>query len=369
MNNNLIGIIRGEGSGNLLADIFIDFLTALASKHDKQIAFQEDFDPETGKVYTYHSFNSLKKKAGDDLDEYKKISKIEADRLAGKMDQWYHENGIRAVFRTSVNAEALYRFRQKVKAAKEFLIKIPGGRRILFIRDEAEGFYANSKYDSSEEEIVFCGKFTKKHQQGLARCAIRRADQRLREGYKKFGILKHHLFGNQMEKWLTEIIPDIKMFQPDSGAIYLNNCILSNGENGKFNSHHLLDTDLLVICGNEVGDFMYEQIIAILNIDAHLELFSANLYLAVGITGDDLIGYQTIHGSADDKEDPDEIIPNATLRAAAAIAEDYLDIKDAKERVDDAITYTKVRSLQKQSDILEFVYKFLELEKVYLLCS
>ena len=361
-----IGVIRGGGSGNLLSNIFKDFLSAIANKHGIKVLFKEDLKNDNT-PYIYHSFKSLVEAVGSSkTEDYRSVSKQDVDRLKKVLEEWHLKDKVKAVFRTSINAEALYQFRQEVKAVKEFRIAPDESRTILFIRDEAEGFYANQTYSSTADTINFSGTFTKKHQQEIAEYALNQADKHLKKGYGIYGIYKHHLFGNQIESWLTEKIPTIQMYQPDHGMIDLFSLLRNNGLYGELNQPNTgMSKDLLVICGNEVGDFIYEQIISVLNVNARLELYSRNIYLNNPFKGD-LVGFQTVHGSADDKEDPEEIIPNATLRIAAAIAEDYLGIEGIEKDVDQAITFTKIKSLNKNSEILNFVYKELNLKKVNL---
>lgn len=358
-----IGLIRGAGTGDRLVELFKEFLRLIVDQEDGRrksinlsplsIRFAED-KKRNGKVKVYHSFTSLVEAVEGDKEAFKKTSEKEVKRLKKLMARWYG-NEVSVVFRTAINAEALYLFRQEVKSVKEFTF-IPTSdkaKKVLIVRDQAEGFYANTDYRHNEKEIWFEGKFTKKHQQNLIRYALRRSEEILGEGAAKWAIYKHHLFGNQLEKWIQEVDNAIEVWQPDNGLTYLLNFVYDALPN--------VPDNLLVVCSNEVGDLIYESILGTLNIEAKLELFTKNILLAKPYNGNLKI-YQTIHSSADDIAGTEKILPYATLRIAADIAEKELQIPGVRARTEKAIVYSKRKLLKETNKIVNCIYREMKLK-------
>ncbi|MCB9353083.1 MAG: hypothetical protein H6575_00760 [Lewinellaceae bacterium] len=346
-----VGVIVGAGTGRRLADIFKTFLQGLVDAYsDRPIKFEFDMNDD-GSEYMYHSYQSLLDAAGDDTAKFDELSTKQAERLVGLTTKWYNK-GVRTIFRTSVNAEALYLFRQKVKAVKEFGLETNSGSRILFVRDQAEGFYANESYRiENDAEIHFNGSFTKAHQQQVSEYALQAAQRFIGENrFRKWALYKHHLFGNVLENWIRDVDPEIKAFQPDNGLPELNNIISKEQKPGGEAQH------ILIICSNEVGDIVYETILGIVNIEPKLELYSRNIYLAPPFSGN-IQEYQTVHGSADDIGGTEKIIPYATLRIAADIAEKQFNIANAKDTLELAISETKRKRLTNTSRIVSEVNK------------
>lgn len=346
-----IGIIVGAGTGGQLANIFKDFLSRLVAKYtDKSVEFLDDLD-ENEHPFVYHSYQSLVTATGNDTSQFNKISRSEVARLVNLTKKW-HKSGVKTIFRTSINAEALYLFRQKVKAVKIFGLETVSGSRILFVRDQTEGFYANTVFNLSKDlnEIYFSGKFTKEHQQRVMRYAINEANIFMQEQpFEKWAIYKYHLFGNILEKWLLEVDNAIIANQPDNGLTELNS-ILSKERRAESTKRNIL-----LVCSNEVGDIVYETILGILNIEVKLELYSRNLYMSRFFRGG-MLEYQTVHGSADDIAGTENVLPNATLRIAADIAEKDFGIGGAKDLLEYAIGETKRKKLNETSPILAEIY-------------
>ena len=218
-----IGVIIGAGSGKRLAGIFEEFLTKLAQSHGVKVEFLKDPDENASPPY-YHSYQSLEAHCIEEISKgnsanFKEISEKEVEVLFNTVTKW-HEAGVKAIFRTAINAETLYLFRQKVKAIKEFTINTQHGRKILFIRDQTEGFYANKSYSVNEEagEITFEGKYSKVYQQEIVEYAARRASEKFNgQPFKKWAIYKHHLFGDTLHSWIKEVDKELTLYQPDTG--------------------------------------------------------------------------------------------------------------------------------------------------------
>lgn len=347
-----IGLVIGGGSGRWLAHIFKGFLEFFINdccngKFDKRIILysNEELGNPTDQdtAATFSSYNTLKKRGKDTAATMQKISVEEAQRLEALYQAWQAE-GVEVVFRTSVNAEALYSFRAKVGAIKEVfftkkqfihsnLDKAPQSenkdtlQRVLMIRDQIQGFYTNENYttdnDKAPETIHFQGSFSKQQFEDIITFAKERGEKRLREGFNIWVSYKHHLFGNIIEKWVKTIDPTIQVYQPDTGFTELF-AYLDNPKQQK---------DLLFIAGNEVGDLMYEPIIEIVNSTGRkLDLYSKSFMLNLPNKTNNAYLYelQTVHGSADDlieKNRQEEILPYATLRIAAAILENQWGIQ------------------------------------------
>ncbi len=359
-----IGIIRGAGVGNKLADVFIRFLELVIDKENTKrltcnepylkVNFHEDKDRQ-GRPYVYDSFKSLTEYNKD----FKKKSQEDAEKLESTVKKWFLDHDIKTIFRTSINAEALYLFRQKVKAIKEIALETPVGGRMLIIRDQAEGFYANSTYSAHEELIHFGGFYTKFHQQKLVEYALTKASNHFGEHeFKCLAIYKFHLFGNFLENWIMEaaekrctIIP----YQPDNGLtelIQFINKSIFNKKNTK---------NLLVICSNEVGDVILESIMTSINIASpKTELYSKNIYLDTSFN-EQITEFQTVHGSADDLEDSkgninESLNPIATFRIAAYIAEQVLKVENAREKMEEVIVGLKMKGLKNTTPIIDFIF-------------
>jgi isocitrate/isopropylmalate dehydrogenase len=324
-----IGLIRGGGTGGQLLAIFENFLTVVAQELGKEILFVRDTDKK-GREYIYHSYKSLSAVAVTERD-FKQLSKKDAKRLQTTMERW-NEEGFRHVFRTSINAEALYYFRKKVGAVKESIVPSVHGNLLIFIRDQTEGFYTNDRYRVTDEKITFTGSYTKAAQHRVAKYALQRGREIFKtEDFECWGLYKNHLFGNTLEKWFEELDEvkkhkesgDFKIIQPDTGFSELIKFMLNENATQR---------KLVVFCSNEVGDIIHEPILNMANVDAKIDAYTKNIYLNFWKKNknlDEFTEYQTVHGSADDIADGESdavLLPYATLRIASAIGEELLGI-------------------------------------------
>ena len=357
-----LGVAIGGGTGLILANIYKDCLDRIASKHKKQIKFH---DSGTADFCSYQGIRDL------NTWNSKPKSVAEAEQLTQLYAYWYNDLGIDAVFRTSVNAEALYRFRQNVKAVKEILIFTDYNNKILLIRDQAEGFYANETYDLDLEEVSFSGKYTRAHTKVLIEHANQIGDTLFGPGaYHKWGIYKHHLFGTIIEKWFGHFDADFKLLQPDTGFTEILEYLKQRNER-----------NLLILASNEVGDLMYEPLMENqMRVGEKLDLYSKSNFLDdVFCTKDDkgsiknnLVEYQTVHGSADDLLDEqgetNRVLPYATLRIASKVAQTKFNISKLSKNMDRIIGETKIEFFdEEQVDtkaILQFIYKKMKENKL-----
>ncbi len=348
-----IGVIVGGGTGMELTQIFKDFLQTLVDNYsEKAVTFVED-TLSNDIPYIYHSYQTLKDGIGDDPKSAKEISDKEASRMAKLAQQWY-KDGVNVIFRTAINAEALYTFRQHVKAIKVFGLETITGTKIIFVRDQAGGYYANTGYSLSEDggELLVNTKFTKKHIQRLVNFGIKIAQESFgdKHDFKKWAIYKFHLFGNILESWVTESNPEFMAYQPDTGSTNLYKLISED-------RHHKRPNKLLIICSNEVGDLIFEPILGYINMgdEVKIDFFARNYYIEPPFEGN-LVEYQTVHGSADDIQGKDRVMPYAVLRIAADIAEKHFGVAGIVTCLESIISKSKRKRLASTSSILEEVY-------------
>lgn len=353
-----IGVIVGAGTGRRLADIFKSFLKGLVEKYSNaQVKFVEDLRSD-GSPYVYHSYMTLVDFAKGDALAFNKESRKEVRRLL-RLTKGWHSEGVRTIFRTSINAEALYLFRQKVRAVKVFGLETPSGGRLLFVRDQTEGFYANTSYQISEraDKVTFEGRYTRAHQQEVVRYALQAAKEFMGERpYEKWAVYKHHLFADLFGKWFKEVDSSFISLQPDNGLLSLYSLVSKGPSYGE------PPISVLIICSNEVGDMIYEAILGVINIEAKLELYTRNIYCSPPFRGE-LVEYQTVHGSADDIVDEETIVPFATLRIAADMAEGVFKIAGIKEALEVFISETKRKKIANTSSIVEEIFSHFKLDE------
>ena len=207
-----IGLVRGAGTGSRLADIFTSYLSLLAKANKSSYKVYEDLD-SSGEPYIYHSYHSIVRATQNDIATFKEVSDEEADRLKNLAQKWFRE-GVEVSFRTSVNAESLYRYRQEVQAVKEISFFTEQGVKVMIVRDQAEGFYANRRYIYNSDDIEFSGTYSREYQTRFAKWALDHAKKNLQAQHKKWAIYKNHLFGNILEEWFKGTDASLKTFQP-----------------------------------------------------------------------------------------------------------------------------------------------------------
>lgn len=341
-----IGLIEGAGTGRELIDVFkAFFVKVIEPRLNEPIHFEED-------KRLYHSYASLVEFTNGDFELFKRTSQEDAEALKQTLEGWFIQ-GIDCVFRTSINADALYLFRQKVKAIKTFGIKVNPKTQFLFVRDQAEGFYSNTSYevDPVQETIVFQGCFTRKHVVQLVHFAHEQAKKHWNIPYDTWAFFKFHLFP-LLEDWFIQIDNNITPYQPDTGMTRLNEVFFQNDLEKRGDAHYL------IICSNEVGDLIFETILRIIDQEAKTNLYSKNCYLAEPFNAQ-FWEYQTAHGSADDIQGMDAVLPYATLRIAADIAEHRFGLPGIIEEVDRAIGQARRLRLVNTSKIMDCIYHHL----------
>lgn len=312
---NTIGIIVGDGTGPELEQVFNLVVHYVSQKYKVNI----DLVKCPCIPRTYHSINKK------NVNYIENITNKDIECIWNFLVNFYNDGG-RVIFRTAINAEALYQIRLLGKAVKVMPeINLKYGNKILLIRDLTEGYYANREYKITNNKITFIGGFTKRHIKELCEFSLEKAKDYLGKRFEIWCIYKYHLFANVLERWFKKYIPEIHIYQPDTGIHNLLKYIKS--KNNKNN--------LVLLTGNEVGDLLIEFLILYLNIGTKEQLYNKDVFLSKNLKNLEI--YQTIHGSADNIKGRGVVNPIATLRAAAAIVEEKLGVKGFKFKVEKAI--------------------------------
>lgn len=395
-----LGIIVGGGSGKVLAQVFHDFINQVVQTyvpdvviywylpgHEYRFTSQGgaswDIVANTKDDEVYGSYELIKRRGtilAEDTrtasvtEAIQKLSKEESDRLTTYY-QYLCKQGVEAVFRTSINAESLYELRQKLISYKGIILNKDdidwtkgaslassnGTRKVLLVRDQSQGFYANDDYQienggTEEERVSFGGHYSKKKIRQLVAFSKKRAHKRFNGGeYLFWASYKCHLFGNILSEWFKDIDPTIKVFQPDTGFNKLMDFLNNNDKDSKGSESNA--TNLVFLASNEVGDLLYEPFTEILkNTGQKIDLYSRSFFLGLSDEGS-FVEYQTVYGSADDIagadgkgfdlqcSDSGRLYPFATIRAASEIAAEKLNLPWLRAAVDKAVADTKLHIL------------------------
>lgn len=309
-----IGLVVGGGTGPEVAEVFRDTLDFLARRHGLALEVVKcGHQPKTYFELRRHPHSDIEDNVREDV---------------AKLEAYYRDvaaHDIRCVFRTAINAEALYILRRKLKAIKEVSLVIPGDRRLFLVRDEHQGYYVNDTFEVEADHVRYSGSFRREGIERITRHAEAGARDYLRVGFTKWVCYKHHLFANRLEEWVQGVLPDASVFQPDT-CIHKLFGYIRDGDP---------DTDLMLIVGNEIGDVLHEAIVLHLKLGTKETLFTKNVYLEPGLRG--LVEYQTMHGSADDVAGAQLVNPLATIRAAAAMLEEQFGVSGVKRAMDAAV--------------------------------
>lgn len=309
-----VGLIVGSGTGRELADVFRDGVRRMAAMLGRDVEVVE----------CEHEFNSYHHLIDSTPELIEGIVTDDLQRLGDFYRDFYRSGG-RAVFRTAINAETLYRFRRVGNAVKT--VYIPRRRkRLLMVRDQTQGFYANDSCHVGDGEIDFRGSFSREKFQLVAGHSLEQADKFLRHPYDVWVVYKHHLFANLIESWTRELFDGAKVYQPNHATDILFQYLQDEEDDAR---------DLLLVTGNEVGDILHEVLIFILRLGTRNGLHSRSVYLHPDLDG--LIEYQTVHGSADGIGGQGVVNPLATLRAVGAFVAEQLGAEGFGALMEEAI--------------------------------
>ncbi len=307
-----VGVITGNGTGSELVDVFKTAVSRITNKLGKEV---EVIDCE----HEFRSYHGLLNREPAEIE-----AAVEED--LAKLLEFYKEfysAGGRAIFRSAINAETLYRFRASGRALKTVHMPL-AGKSILFVRDEMQGFYAIDACEIETDTIRFSSSFSLDGFRAVAHYSLAEAERVLRPEPEVWIVYKHHLFANVIEKWVQQVIPQATVCQPNHATQLLDDYVKTGG-----------GRDLLLITGNEIGDIFHEVLIFQLGLGTRNTLYSRNTYTHPDFA--DLVEYQTVHGSADGIAGKQLVNPVATLRAAAAFIEEHLDEANYLSVMDGAI--------------------------------
>ncbi|KAB8207651.1 hypothetical protein BDV34DRAFT_211391 [Aspergillus parasiticus] len=307
LKNLRLGITIGHGTGRELTVVFKKVIQELARQHSLQVDFIES-------SRIYHSYHSLTASRGDkDLIQHIAEETTQDAEEYRKFCETATANGIAAIFRTAIHAQSLYLVRGQLKAVKIEHFNLGDSNALLFIRDEAQGFYAGeNEYHDSQPSIIRTSPFTRSTFDQILQYALERAKEEWGvENVPKVVTLvyKFHLFDGVFQAWAPHwqrrFGIELDFIQPDT----MNRNLMASGIQGR----------RIIIAGNEYADIIQPVFLKWFS-NATIETMCAeNVYLGPSLHR--LSEYQTVHGSADAIAGQGLVNPFATIRAAAAILE------------------------------------------------
>lgn len=302
-----LGLAIGHGTGRELTEVFEKVVQKLASRYSLQLEF-------TRSTRTYHSYHTLT------------TSELEKDLIEHIADETTQDaedyrqfceaavaNGIRAIFRTAIHAQSLYLVRDQLEAVKVEHFKVGESDALLFVRDEAQGFYAGTnEYHSQQNSLTRTSTFSRDTFDRVLEFTLDRAREEWgADNVPKCITLayKFHLFDGLFqawaEHWKSRFDIDVDFVQPDT----LNRSLMASGVRGR----------RIIIAGNEFADIIQPVFLKWFGNLTPETMYAENIYLRPDLHR--LSEYQTVHGSADAIANQGLVNPFATIRAAAAIIE------------------------------------------------
>ncbi|GIK01922.1 hypothetical protein Aspvir_005963 [Aspergillus viridinutans] len=316
MSSIQVGLAVGNGTGPELTAVFERVIQSLAAPYNVTVAFLRS-------SRIYHSYSSLL--AVNDTDAVTEETLVDAAHYR----QFCKEAvscGVRAIFRTSISAQALYLVREQLQAIKVEHFVLSPTSSILLVRDQAQGFYSGTNsVNTTKDAVSRTAHFSKAVFTRILSYALGRTNQLWGKTNSVTMVYKFHLFDGLFHTWATEwertFGVTIWFVQGDT----MNRDLLAFGVSG----HNLL------ISGNEYADIMQTILLDRFGFGAQESACAENVYLHPDVQG--LSEYQTAHGSADDLVGQGIVNPTATIRAAAALLEDQAGCLGAKQRANRAL--------------------------------
>ena len=309
----------GLGTGPELAAIFERSLRTLATQSAAPVELvtsERRYQTFVGHLATRTPARQVARMAAEDAEHYERF----LHELAAA--------GGRVVFRTAINAQPLYRVRERLMGIKVERFTTFHGE-LLLVRDGAQGFYGGVNDEPGPTGVI---RRVCEFRRDVTRRIL---DHAVAEASAAWGgaqridriqmVYKFHLLDMRLAEWVDEYAAEhglkIQICQPDTA-----NRQLSRDEwRGR----------VLLIGSNEWSDIMHADLVIKYGHGAQEERFSHNVYLHPALEG--LEEYQTVHGSADDIAARDLVNPLATLRAAAGIAERHLRCASAVATMETAL--------------------------------
>ncbi|KAE8131048.1 hypothetical protein BDV38DRAFT_276288 [Aspergillus pseudotamarii] len=305
--NLRLGVAIGHGTGRELTVVFKKVIQELARPHSLQVDFIES-------SRIYHSYHSLTTSSGEkDLIQHIADETTQDAEEYRKFCETATANGIAAIFRTAIHAQSLYLVRDQLKAVKIEHFNLGNSNALLFIRDEAQGFYAGeNEYCNGRYSITRTSAFTRSTFDQIFEYALERAKEEWGVANVPKAVTlvyKFHLFDGVFQAWAPHwqrrFGIELDFIQPDT----MNRNLMASGIQGR----------RIIIAGNEYADIIQPVFLRWFS-NATIETMCAeNVYLCPRLYR--LTEYQTVHGSADAITGQGLVNPFATIRAAAAILE------------------------------------------------
>lgn len=317
-----IGIIEGQGTGRQVAAIFRRIIKTVLKKEKKEAVDFVSFY----KTYQYypHTFASLLKKYSDKSQLFfNKIVTKEFSDLKYFYTNLY--NNSLGIFRTAINAEALYYLRRDIKKIKFMILEIKHKnfrKNIFFIRDQLQGFYTNHSLKSARDSIVATYEFRQKNFNYIGNFIRSIVKTHKLSEYDLVYLYKFHLFGLEINRMIKYSIRtarlkpsgQVEIMQPDTGFdIFLNHLT------DKFSSQNIV-----VVTGNEIGDMLLEALVHNYKLGNMFTIYTVN-YAFIN-KPKPLEVLQTMHGSADFLRNKNQLNPFATIKAASYALERWLGV-------------------------------------------
>ncbi|RHZ44058.1 putative isochorismatase family hydrolase [Aspergillus thermomutatus] len=307
LKNLRLGLAIGHGTGRELIAVFKKVIQVLASKYSLHVEFIE-----ASRIY--HSYHTLTV-SGEEKDLIKHI----ADETTQDAEDYRNfcetaaSKGIAAIFRTAIHAQSLYLVRDQLKAVKIEHFDLGDSNALLFIRDEAQGFYAGvNEYHNDNHSITRTSPFSRSTFDQILAYSLERATEEWGvENVPKSVTLvyKFHLFDGVFQAWAphwrSRFGIDVDFIQPDT----MNRNLMAWGVRGR----------RIIIAGNEYADIIQPVFLKWFGNSTIETMYAENVYLSPNLHR--LSEYQTVHGSADAIAGQGLVNPFATIRAAAAILE------------------------------------------------
>ena len=314
-----VGVAVGRGTGPELADVFIKVLSELA-RHFK---VQTQVHRSSRIYHSYHSLLSV----GNDLQLIRDQTTLDARHYEDFCKE-QSAQGTNVIFRTAFTAQSLYLVRQHLIAVKVEHFHNHSAEMLL-IRDQAQGFYTGcNTYALNALAVSRTTHFDKAVFGRIVAYSLSRARRCWGETTKVDSltlVYKHHLFDTIFDVWAKEWSQKhnlhIQFIQPDT----MNRNILAHGFQGR----------QLIIAGNEYADIMEVLLLDMFGQGVQETSYSENVYLSSATN--ELVEYQTVHGSADDLTGKGIVNPSATLKAAATILERHGLCKGVEHDMNEAI--------------------------------
>lgn len=321
------GLAVGAGTGPELAVVFRTALARLARGYGIEPRLHES----PRRYHTYHS--ALAAAPGAAPDAVAAIAREDAAHYAA----WCRglaAAGVRALFRTAVNAQSLYLAREALQAVK--LERLRGGALdLLLLRDQVQGFYAGDNlYDPVHQRLVRSAGFGREQTAAILGFALEQARALWgAEPERVVLVYKFHLLDGLLSAWARDWSAQLglrlELLQPDT----MNRELLRGAFRGR----------VLCIGANEWADIMHVVLLRELGLGPQENRCTRNVCLAPGL--ERLVEYQTVHGSADDIAGSGRVNPGATLRAAAAMLEEHAGCAGAAARMGEALQRLERRGL------------------------